>query len=277
MDGWETRRRRDGGYDHCIFWLEAEGVVKGVDIDTRHFTGNHPPFASIEGFQSDSEPDDAADWTEIVPKTAIDADSHNFYEVTSALRFNYLRLNIDPDGGVARLRVHGQPRPAWQRHDPEGVYELSSIMNGERIAGYSDAHYGSPWVMLSPGRGKHMGDGWETRWRREPRKDWIVVALGARGIVERIELDTAHFKGNFPDGCSVEGALIGNGDAFHPSDDGVDWRGLMAKQKLEMDRIHAFEGDKINQIGPVSHLRLSIYPDGGVSRFRAFGRLVLGH
>ncbi|NQU71093.1 MAG: 2-oxo-4-hydroxy-4-carboxy-5-ureidoimidazoline decarboxylase, partial [Rhodospirillales bacterium] len=146
MDGWESRRRRDGGNDHCIVALDAQGIVKGVDIDTRHFTGNHPPFASVEGCLSDSVPDGATEWTEIAPKSAINADSHNYVGVTSGQCFNYLRLNIYPDGGVARLRVYGQPLSAWLRHESDGVHELSSIMNGGRIVGYNDAHYGSPWV-----------------------------------------------------------------------------------------------------------------------------------
>lgn len=275
MDGWESRRRRGGGNDHCIVRLEARGTIDGVDIDTRHFTGNHPPHASIEGTLSESEPDDSTVWTEIVPKIALDPDSHNYADVNSEERFNYLRLNIFPDGGVARLRVYGQPQCAWQRHDPAGVHELSAITNGGRIVGYNDAHYGSPWVILAPGRGTDMGDGWETRRRREPGNDWIVVALGAKGIVERIEVDTAHFKGNYPDRCSVEGIVLDSGDEQSLLTPDVDWRSLMGEQKLEMDRIHNFEGGgSINEIGPVTHLRLSIYPDGGVSRFRAFGKLV---
>ena len=273
MDGWESRRRRGGGNDHCILRLEARGTVKGVDIDTRHFTGNHPPFASIDGCLSETDPDDATEWTPIVAKTAIAADSHNYFEVTSGQRFNHLRLNIYPDGGVARLRVYGQPQCAWQRHDPAGVHELSSITNGGRIIGYNDAHYGSPWVILAPGRGENMGDGWETRRRREPGNDWIVIALGATGVVERIEVDTANFKGNYPDRCSVEAASMETGNESQLMEDGFNWRSLMAEQKLEMDRIHIFEGAKIAKGGAVSHLRLSIYPDGGISRFRAFGKL----
>jgi len=273
MDGWESRRRRVPGHDHCILRLEARGTIDGVDIDTSHFTGNHPPHASLEGCLSETDPDDATEWTEIVPKTALDADSHNFVEVESNERFNHLRLHIYPDGGVARLRVYGHPQCAWQRHDPNGVHELSAITNGGRIIGYNDAHYGSPWVILAPGRGTDMGDGWETRRRREPGNDWIVVALGAKGLVERIEVDTAHFKGNYPDRCSVEAVTLESGDEAQLLDDTVDWQPLMDEQKLEMDRIHSFEGDKVNDIGPVTHLRLSIYPDGGVSRFRAFGKL----
>jgi allantoicase len=274
MDGWESRRLRNGGNDHCILRLGTRAIVRGVDIDTSHFTGNHPPFASLEGCLRDGDPDDGTEWTEIVPRRPIEADSHNFVEVNSDQRYNHLRLNIFPDGGVARLRVYGQPQCAWRIDDFTSVHELSSITNGGRIVGYNDAHYGRPWAMLLPGRGEHMGDGWETRRRREPGNDWIVVALGARGVIERIEIDTAHFKGNYPESCSVEAAAIGRNDEGLLLQDGFDWQDLLARQKLEMDHMHVFGEDMIVPIGPATHLRLSIYPDGGISRFRAFGKLV---
>ena len=273
MDGWESRRRRIPGHDHCILRLGARGIIDGVDINTSHFTGNHPPHASLEGCLSETDPGETTEWTEIIPKTALDADSYNFVEVASNKHFNHLRLHIYPDGGVARLRVYGQPQTAWQRQDTHSVHELSAITNGGRIIGYNDAHYGSPWVILAPGRGTDMGDGWEPRRRREPGNDWIVVALGAKGIVERLEIDTAHFKGNYPDRCSVEAVKLTDQDDARLLENATDWQPLMGEQKLEMDRIHTFDGNVINAIGPVTHLRLSIYPDGGVSRFRAFGRL----
>ena len=273
MDGWESRRRRGGGNDYCIIRLGARGIITGVDIDTRHFTGNHPPEASIEGVLSESDPDDNTRWTEIVPLTKIDANSNNFIEVASQERFNILRLNIHPDGGVARLRVYGEPLCEWKRHDPKGVHELSSITNGGRIIGYNDAHYGNPWVILAPSRGINMGDGWETRRRREPGNDWIMVQLGAPGVVERIEIDTAHFKGNYPDRCSVQAALIEPNAEIDLLSDDCSWATLLDQQKLEMDRIHNFEGGAISQLNAVSHVRLNIFPDGGISRFRVFGKL----
>ena len=273
MDGWESRRRRDGGHDYCVIRLDALCIIEGFDVDTRHFTGNHPPHVSIEGALTENRAGEDTQWTELVPKTAVNADSHNYIEADSPDRFDHVRLHIYPDGGVARLRVYGRPRPAWERDGPAGVHELSAIGNGGRIVGYNDAHYGSPWVILTPGRGLDMGDGWETRRRREPGNDWIVVALGAAGTVERLEIDTAHFKGNYPDRASVEGVLLEGGeDESRLLGDGAEWRSVMPEEKLEMDRIHTFEGDKVRDIGPVTHLRLSIYPDGGVSRFRAFGK-----
>ncbi len=273
MDGWESKRRRVPGNDHCIVRLGAKGVISGVDINTSFFTGNHPPQASIEGALSDSDPDENTLWTEVLPKNDLNADSHNFFEISTEEPYNYLRLTIFPDGGVARLRVYGNPVCEWKRQDPKGLQELSAVVNGGNIVGFNDAHYGDPWVILAPGRGVNMGDGWETRRRREPGNDWIVISLGAPGTVERIELDTAHFKGNYPDRCSVQAALIESPDSENMLTDDCVWAELMGEQKLEMDRIHTFEGDTINKLGPVSHVRLNIYPDGGVSRFRIFGKL----
>ena len=273
MDGWESRRRRDGGNDYCIIRLGARGIIKGVDIDTKYFTGNHPPEASIDGVLSESDPDANTQWTVIVPPTSIAPNSHNFIEVASEEQFDVLRLNIHPDGGVARLRVYGEPLCIWMRHDPKGVHELSAIANGGRILGYNDAHYGDPWMILAPSRGTNMGDGWETRRRREPGNDWIVVQLGAAGVVERIEVDTAHFKGNYPDRCSVQAALIDPGTGGEHLTDNCSWGQLMGEQKLEMDRIHSFAGGVVNRMDAVSHVRLNIFPDGGISRFRVFGKL----
>ena len=204
MDGWESRRRRDSGYDYCIIELKAPGIIKGVDVDTRHFTGNHPPHISIDATFSENNPTGETVWSELVPKSEINPDCHNFIEVLSEECFSHLRLNIYPDGGIARLRVYGKPFGSWQQNDSPMTHELTAIINGGHIVGYNDSHYGDPWVILTPGRGINMGDGWETRRRREPGNDWIVVALGTEGIVERIEVDTAHFKGNYPDCCSVE-------------------------------------------------------------------------
>ena len=273
MDGWESKRRRIPGNDHCIIRLGTKGVIKGININTKFFTGNHPPRGSLEGTFSAHDPNKNSKWTEILPISDLKADDNNFFPISSELAFNYLRFNIFPDGGVARLRVYGKPVGEWNSSDPNGYQELSAVVNGGNIVGYNDAHYGDPWVMLAPGRGINMGDGWETRRRREPGNDWIVISLGAPGIVERIELDTAHFKGNYPDSCSVQGELITNTSNQDMLNDRCNWPELMGKQKLGMDQIHNFDGDKINKIGKISHVRLNIFPDGGVSRFRIFGSI----
>ncbi len=276
MDGWETRRRRGGGHDFCIIRLGVRGIVRGIDIDTSHFTGNYPPAASLEAALCDGEPDDTTQWREIVPATSLGPDASHFIAVDDDTPVNHLRLHIHPDGGVARLRVYGEPVPDWQRADADAVHELSAITNGGRVVAYNDAHYGTPWVILTAGRGVDMGDGWETRRRREPGNDWIIVALGAPGTVERIEVDTAHYKGNFPDRCSVQAAFVEAGTDRSLVTQAMFWEDLMAPQKLDMDRIHDFSGAAVNPLGPVTHVRLNIFPDGGISRFRVFGKPALG-
>ena len=280
MDGWESRRKRTPGHDWCLIRLGVPGVVRGVDIDTTHFTGNYPPEAMVEGCRSEAEPGDGAEWTTLVPRCALGSSCNNFAASVSAAPVNWLRLNIYPDGGVARLRVYGEPVVDWDAVADDGAIELSSLKNGGRIVGYNDAHYGDVTALLSGGRGKTMGDGWETRRRREPGHDWIVIALGHRGIVERIEVDTAHFKGNYPDRCSVQGALAGdssdgNGDEALLAAAG-DWTFLLEQNKLEADSIHVFDAGDMASAGPVDTVRLNIYPDGGISRFRVFGRLDRG-
>jgi allantoicase len=273
MDGWESRRRRGSGHDFCIVRLGVKGQVHGVDIDTRHFTGNYPPAASIDAALCDDVLAGAPEWREIVPTTSLGPSRRHLIGVSDRGIYNHLRLNIYPDGGVARLRVYGEPVADWEGKDKTARYELSALKNGGRIIGYNDAHYGSVWTMLLDGRGINMGDGWETRRRREPGNDWIIVRLGAAGTVDRIEVDTAHYKGNYPDRCSVSAALVRSFSETSITSEAMFWPELMSEQKLEADKIHVFEGNKIAKLGPVNHVRLNIFPDGGISRLRIFGRL----
>lgn len=272
MDGWESRRKRGAGHDCCIVKLGAKGIVRGVDIDTSHFTGNYPPAASLDGCVSEAPDKDTA-WTEILAASPLGPSAQHVFAVASDTAWTHVRLNIYPDGGVARLRVYGEPVAAWEEADRTAVHELSLATNGGRILAYNDAHYGSVWTLLTAGRGLNMGDGWETRRRREPGNDWIIVRLGAKGVVERVEVDTCHYKGNYPDRCSLQAALVGSAPERATVTQAMFWPELMAERKLEMDRIHRFAGDDIKALGPVDHVKLNIYPDGGVSRLRIFGRL----
>jgi len=272
MDGWESRRRRGGGNDWCLVRLGVTGLIEGVNIDTRHFTGNHPPAASLKACLSNSQPDEATEWTEILPPLGLAPDACNFAGISSAGPWNWLRLDILPDGGVARLRVYGRPHLDWSEMQADGVHELSALKNGGRVVAYNDAHYGDVWAVLSEGRGVNMGDGWETRRRREPGNDWMIIALGAPGAVEAIEVDTAHFKGNYPDRCSVQAARVDSATDADLIGQSTNWVTLMEEQPLCADSIHRFEGDAIAGLDAVSHVRLNIHPDGGVSRFRVFGK-----
>jgi allantoicase len=266
MDGWESRRRRTPGHDYCIIRLGVPGIIRGVDIDTSHFTGNFPPQASIDAcISNDDEPD--SDWIGIVPRTDLAGDRHHFVAVDDSNTWTHLRLNIYPDGGIARLRIYGEVRAAIEAG---GVVDLFALKNGGRALAASDEHYGSMHNLNLPGRGLNMGDGWETARRRGPGNDWVIAALGSPGVVERVEVDTAHFKGNYPDRVSVEAVLFENHDAASP--DSERWQTLLPESKLAMDQQHYFESE-LTDLGPVSHVRMSIYPDGGVSRLRVFGRV----
>ena len=273
MDGWESRRRRNSGHDYCVVELGVKAVIWGVDIDTSHFTGNFPPAAFIEACLSDGVPGDDAVWTEIIPATSLSADEHHYVKCTGPETYNYLRLHILPDGGVARLRVYGEPQASWVEGSADTIHELSAVKNGGRIVGFNNAHYGEPWRILTEGRGINMGDGWETRRRREPGNDWIILKLGAPGFVDKIEVDTAYFKGNYPDKCSLQAAFVTSGTDQSVITQSMFWDEMMAPSKLEADTQAYFEGNAILMKTPVTHLRLSIHTDGGVSRFRVFGRL----
>ncbi len=273
MDGWETRRRRHGGHDWAIVRLAVPGVIKGLDIDTSHFTGNFPPAASLEGCRSETAPGDQTVWMPLLPISSLGSSRHHYFAVATDAPVNYIRLQIFPDGGVARLRVYGAPVPSWKPGDTKTVHELSALKNGGAIVAYNDAHYGNLPAFLIEGRGRNMGDGWETRRRREPGNDWIIVALGGAGTAEKIEIDTAFYKGNFPDRCSLQAANVAQGTRASIITQSQFWPALMGEQKLTADTVHTFGADLIAKLGPITHVKLNIFPDGGVSRLRVFGKL----
>ena len=266
MDGWESRRRRKPGYDYCVIRLGVAGVIRGVDIDTRHFTGNYPPEASIDACVSDDDVPEEG-WESLLPKTNLQGNAHHYIDIDDDRSWTHVRLNIFPDGGVARLRLYGEVKPADD--DEEGIIDLFALRHGGRALMASDEHYGSMHNLNLPGRGVNMGDGWETARRRGPGNDWVIVSLGRPGTIERAEIDTAHFKGNYPDRVSLEAATFT--DPGEVSNDSDRWQTLLPESKLQMDQQHFFENE-LADIGPVTHVRMSIYPDGGVSRLRLFGR-----
>ena len=263
----ESRRRRTPGFDYCIVSLGIPGIVHGFDIDTSFFTGNFPPQASIDACVSDEDVPEG-DWTEILPMTELAGDAHHFVPVASGDIWTHVRLNIYPDGGVARLRVYGEVRPDFD--DVDGSVDLAALKNGGRALSVSDEHYGSMHNLNLPGRGVNMGDGWETARRRGAGNDWVILALGSPGTVQRIEVDTAHFKGNYPERVSVEAAMFESHE--DATVDSERWQTLLGETQLHMDQQHYFEAE-LADIGPVSHVRMSIFPDGGVSRLRVFGRV----
>lgn len=272
MDGWETKRRRNGGHDHAVVALAAPGRILGFDVDTAHFTGNYPPACRIEGCRTDGDPTEATDWHEILPMQPLGPSAHHYFAIADERAWSHLRLHIYPDGGIARLRVYGRPVLA---EDASGEIDLASALNGARVVAFSNAHYGAYQRLLAPGRGLDMGDGWETRRLREPGNDWLIVALAGRGRIERAVIDTCHYKGNFPDRASLQAADLSDfkGDLDQAVvTSAMFWPVLLEPQQMSAHAIHDF-GAELRDIGPVTHLRLNIYPDGGVSRLRLFDRL----
>lgn len=272
MDGWETRRRRGPGHDWSIIGLARRGRVFGFDVDTSHFTGNYAPAIAIEATDCPSDDPEVlarASWTPLLTSTSLRGDSHHLLAVVDDGVWSHLRVHIYPDGGVARLRVYG--RPAEITAGPDGLTDLAAQINGGRALAWNDAHFGQAANLLAPGRGVNMGDGWETRRRREPGHDWCIIELGAPGVVERIEVDTAHFKGNYPDRFSMQAARVDGGTEQSVITQSMFWPTLIGETPLSMDAEHVFSTG-IAALGAVSHVRFNIHPDGGVSRLRLWGR-----
>ncbi len=269
MDGWETRRRRDPGNDWCVVRFGAPGEPRGVVIDTTHFRGNHPARASLEGCVLETDALENADWTTLLSEVDLEPDMPNPFELDATERYTHVRLNIYPDGGVARLRVHGLVRPDWQHIS--GEIDLLAGHHGGRAIDCSDAFFSQPGNLLLPGKSLGMFDGWETRRRRGPGHDWVVVRLGRRGVISTVQVDTHHFKGNYPAACSVE-VLDVDSDADELDVPDGEWTELVPRTELQADSEHRFEPPE-SAPHVATHLRLNIYPDGGVARFRAYGTL----
>jgi allantoicase len=279
MDGWETRRRRTPGYDWCIIRLGAPGKVRGVVVDTSFFRGNYPEQCSLEACSFDGLPTveeltaETTEWHELLPQSQLAGDSQNLFSITSDRRVTHLRLKIFPDGGVARLRVYGEVAPDWERLARiGGDVDLAAVENGGIVLACSDMFFGHKHNLIMPNRAANMSDGWETKRRRGPGHDWTIIRLGKPGHIHRLEVDTAWFKGNFPESCMLEATdASGLADETLATDD-VKWRSVLPRTKLQAHTRHFFEKE-IADTGIVSHLRFNIYPDGGVSRLRAYGSL----
>lgn len=275
MDGWETRRRRGASaqvphpdpadHDWALIRLGAPGVIRGLVIDTAHFRGNYPQAVSVEAtaHSMSAAPEDlldpAVEWTELVPRTAVGGHAENAFAVHVERRFTHLRLRQHPDGGIARLRVYGEvaPDPGWLAE--LGTFDLVALENGGTVEDASDRFYSPPEHTILPGRSRKMDDGWETRRRRDTGNDWIQYRLVEQGVIRAVEIDTAYLKGN-----SAGWAALSVRDG-----EGGEWIPLLPRVKLQPDTVHRF---LVNPI-PATHVRIEIFPDGGISRLRLHGSL----
>ena len=276
MDGWESRRKRTEGNDWCIIQLAASGKIYGVDIDTNHFLGNHPPDASIEAANhppTENIEFENIHWTVILPKSPLLPGEQNFYEITDHSIYTHLRLHIHPDGGVARLKVYGEIFKDWSTVDGREILNLAEATNGAKAVLCNDMFFSHMENLIMPGRGVNMGDGWETKRSRTPdNRDWVIVRLAQKGEIEKILVDTCHFKGNYPDSCLIEGCIISLNDEDQLGSAAIKWTTILPQSKLTADHEHFFEEEIVDK-GPFTHVRLSIFPDGGVSRMRIWGKV----
>jgi len=292
MDGWESRRRRDYAYttpgphpdfDSAILRLGLPGIVRAFVVDTAFFTGNYPSACAIEGASIQGHPSLATllssdiTWTPILARSDLKGGSKNYFEVDSKQRFTHLRFHIYPDGGVARLRVHGDVMPdaRWMgsRSRPQLV-DLAAAEHGALVVACNDMFFGSRHNLIMPGRGVNMGDGWETKRGRRPGPDWVVLRLATEGIIERAIVDTLHFKGNAPDLASLEVTQVASGAPDPDGSKEEGWVPLLPKTSLQPHTPHAFEEELAQSPGArvsATHVRMRIWPDGGISRLRLFG------
>ena len=273
MDGWETRRRRSKGYDYLILKLGKPGRIFNVDIDTTHFNGNQPTYASVDGCFSKNKPNKNTIWFKVFSKKKLGPNkNHNFASKNRSI-FNYIRLNIFPDGGVARIRLYGKINMENINLNKKNI-NLTSVLNGASIIGCNNEHFGRAENIIAPGKAKNMGDGWETRRSRGKNFDWLIIKFGKSGLIKKLEIDTHHFKGNYPDTCSIQTANI----AKNVSNNFIvrnskKWKYILNKSKLSANKKHVFKKFLLRR-NKENLLRINIYPDGGISRIRAFGNFV---
>ena len=270
MDGWESRRKRVEGHDYCFIKLGLPGLIRKILVDTAFFTGNYPDSCSIEGcvLGTNATPEELenATWFNLVEDSKLAGGSKNWFDVSYVGKVTHLRFNIFPDGGVARLRVFGEVLPALNRWTSLGQVDLAAMTQGGKTIGQSDMYFGLSSNLLKPTRSLNMGDGWETtRSRGKGHLDWCIIELAAQGKIEYVEIDTNHFKGNYPDRCSLEVAQIWE-------EDETKWTPLLGEVKLQAHTSHVFENELLN-VENIKFVRLKIFPDGGISRLRLFGKV----
>ncbi|KAI0930256.1 hypothetical protein AcV5_007017 [Taiwanofungus camphoratus] len=274
FSGWETRRHNPS-YDWCIIRLGTTGSTFGFEVDTSHFNGNEAPEVSVDALYSPDEAPQADDsrWSQILPKVGLGPSSKHLFKIPPSSRVNYVKLNMYPDGGIARFRVYGLVLPVFPA-DTAASLDLAHVFSGGRVVFTSDQHFGVGSNLVLPGRGKDMGDGWETkRSRGKGHKDWAIIKLGDAGFLSHVEIDTAHFKGNFPESCELHAV---HSDELVPRNVAENqWILILPRTKLGPHRQHFFQLQNVDGV-PFTHIKITIYPDGGIKRARIIGRRAIG-
>jgi len=279
MEGWETRRHNHPNHDYCIISLGLPGIIRGLDIDTNHFHGNYGEYASLDAICKDHSSIDeliqSKEWVEILDKKQLQPGTpdkgHNYFKIDTNQRWSHVRLHMYPDGGIARLRVFGDVIPDWSFYEDDEIVNLAGIEAGCKVLASSNSYFSRKENLIMPGRGKNMGDGWETKRRRGPGHDWAVLKLGSLAYLYRILIDTAHFKGNYPDVAMLEAAYVKPDETWENS----KWEEIIPRTKMTAHKEHFFKLDESKREKPFNHVRLNVFPDGGVSRLKVFGKRVI--
>lgn len=267
MDGWESRRKRIKGNDYLILKLGRAGKIKKVLIDTAHFSGNQPDKFSLLATTDNNF--NKAKWTTLIQPTKAKPSSKHFFTIKNNNSFKFVKLNIFPDGGIARLRIYGEIDTSLLNISKNKNINLASLENGASIFACNNEHFGQAENILAKGKAKNMGDGWETRRRRGAGYDWVIIKC-LNGFIKEFEISTHHFKGNYPYQFSLQGIKCNESKLklkkilLSPT----LWKTLINPSYLKAHKVHKFSiAKKIN----INYLKLNIYPDGGVSRVKALG------
>ena len=271
MDGWETKRKRGKGYDYLILKLGRPGRISKIDIDTSYFSGNQPTKVSLQAcFSKKKLPNKNSKWITILKKKPTKANSHHFFNIKNKSIFTHIKLNIFPDGGVARIRIYGSMKIL--KNLTGKVLNLTSVLNGATPIACNNEHFGRAENILASGMGKNMGDGWETRRSRGKNFDWLIIKCAVAGKINKIQIDTHHFKGNYPDKCSIQAALIDKKISSRAIvNNSKKWKLLLNKVKLHAHQKHNFKNNLMKD-KKVNYIKINIFPDGGISRIRVFGK-----
>jgi len=272
MDGWETRRKRIPGHDYVIIELGKSSKIDEILIDTSFFNGNQPEFASIDGCYTNKRSLKQATWINILKKKKLQPNKKHYFKSNSNKTFKFVRLNIFPDGGVARLRLFGNIDLSKEKFLKK-KFDLASVLNGTKIIACSDEHFGKAENILSPGKSKNMGNGWETKRRRGKGNDWVILKLGTKGLISHFEINTHYFKGNYPSHFSIQVSSFSNISSIKKIvQKSHKWKTILKNIKLKPNNTLTIKPN-IQSNDYTSMIRLNIYPDGGISRFRVFGKV----
>jgi len=272
MDGWESRRKRTAGHDFIIIKLGKPGTIKKVDVDTSHFNGNQPAMISIEGANSNSNKINQLNWQPLLSKKKTKANSHHYFTVNSDKVFTHIKFNIFPDGGVARLRLFGSIAKSSKLKNKK--INLASLLDGSSVIACNNEHFGKAENILAPGKAKNMGDGWETRRRRGKGFDWLILNSLDGKEIDKIEISTHHFKGNFPSHCSLQAAYLPNSkNSKQIVKSSNNWKYLLKDAKLSANKVHVFKNNLMKK-DKINFIKINIFPDGGISRFRIYGKSI---